>query len=160
MLRSAKPALCRPFGVLYATQPDANESRTFRTFDHYYAQRNRPSTVPEAARVLGVTVEAVRRRMHRGRYTKEKTAKGRVFVRLAPKQLAEAPEHADARSATHTPHVRDQVSLIEELRDQNTFLRRELEARTQEIGRRDNVITQLSQRVETIEASQPIKGSR
>jgi hypothetical protein len=97
MLRSAKPALCRPFGVIYATQPDANESRTFRTFDHYYAyaQRNCPSTVQEAARLLGVTVEAARGRIHRGTYMKEKTAEGRVFVRLTPKQLAEAPQRAD-----------------------------------------------------------------
>ena len=162
MLRSAKPALCRPFGVIYATQSDANESRTFRTFDHYYAyaQHNRPSTVQEAARLLGVTVEAVRGRIHRGRYMKEKMAEGRVFVRLTPKQLAEAPQRADARSRTHAPHVRDQVTLIEELRDQNAFLRRELEARTQEIRRRDTIITQLSQWVETIEASQPTKGSR
>ena len=110
--------------------------------------------------MLGVTVEAVRGRMHRGRYVKEKTAEGRVFVRLTPKQLAEASEHSDARSGTHTPHVRDQVTLIEELGDQNAFLRRELEARTQEIRHRDTDITQLSQRVETIEASQPTKGSR
>jgi hypothetical protein len=132
-----------------------------RTFDHYYAQRNHPSTVQEAARVLGVTVEAVRGRMHRGRYVKEKTAEGHVFVRLTPKQLAEASEHSDARSGTHTPHVRDQVTLIEELGDHRTaFLRRELEARTQEIRHRDTDITQLSQRIETIEASQPTKGSR
>ncbi|HZB82545.1 MAG TPA: hypothetical protein VE288_06825 [Rubrobacteraceae bacterium] len=64
------------------------------------------------------------------------------------------------RSGTHAPHVRDQATLIEESRDQNAFLRRELEARTQEIRRRDTIITQLSQWVETIEASQPTKGSR
>jgi hypothetical protein len=73
-------------------------------------------TVQEAARVLGVTVEAVRGRMHRGRYVKEKTAEGRVFVRLPPKQLAEAHEPSDPRSGAHTPHVHDQVTLIEELR--------------------------------------------
>jgi hypothetical protein len=108
-------------------------------------------TVQEAAQALGVTVEAVRGRMHRGTYMKEKTEEGRVFVRLTPKQLAEAHERSSAR----TPHVHDRAALIEELRDHNAFLRRELEARTQEISRRDTVITQLSRRLETLEASQP-----
>jgi len=92
-------------------------------------------TVQETTRVLGVTVEAVRGRMHRGKYIKENAAKGCVFVRLTPQQLAKAHEHSDARSDAHTPHVHNQAALIEELRDQNALLPRELEARTQEISR-------------------------
>lgn len=61
-------------------QPDAER------FNH---SDNQPDadvriTVQEAAAVLGVTVEAVRGRMHRGKYKREKTEDGRVFVLLPP----------------------------------------------------------------------------
>jgi len=41
-------------------------------------------TVQEAAVALGITVEAVRGRMHRGKYGREKTEDGRVFVIVSP----------------------------------------------------------------------------
>ena len=113
-------------------------------------------SVQEAARALGVTVEAVRGRMHRGKYVKEKTDDGRVFVRLTPEQLAGVHERSDAPLSVHTPHVHDQMALVEELRDQNAFLRQELEARAEEIHRRDTIIMRLSQSLQALEeAPQP-----
>jgi molybdopterin converting factor small subunit len=134
-------------------------------------------TVQEAAAALGITVEAVRGRMHRGKYGREKTEDGRVYVVLHPDQLMNGRERsvppeangsddstdstAD-RSFDQSPHVRNQSSdngqLVEELRDHLAFLRAELEARNKEIRRReeehreearrkDTIIAQLTQRI-------------
>jgi hypothetical protein len=134
-------------------------------------------TVQEAASALGVTVEAVRGRMHRGKYGREKTDDGRVFVVLTPDQLMngrersappeanvpdDSTESASDRSDDRSTHVRNQPvengPLVEELRDHLAFLRAELEARNEEIRRReeehreearrkDTIIAQLTQRI-------------
>lgn len=134
-------------------------------------------TVQEAAAALGTTVEAVRGRMHRGKYGREKAEDGRVFVVLSPDQLmngrersgspeanvsADSTEPTADRSGGQPPHVRDQSGenspLVEELRDHLAFLRAELEARNEEIRRReeehreearrkDTIIAQLAQRI-------------
>jgi molybdopterin converting factor small subunit len=134
-------------------------------------------TVQEAAAALGITVEAVRGRVHRGKYGREKTDDGRVFVVLTPDQLMngrerssfaqanvsyESTESNDERSPNQPPHVRNQSAdngqLVEELRDHLAFLRAELEARNEEIRRReeehreearrkDTIIAQLTQRI-------------
>ena len=135
-------------------------------------------TVQEAAAALGITVEAVRGRMHRGKYGREKAEDGRVYVVLTPEQLANVGERSDERSeATRPPaaehseersaHVRERSGgsgeLVEELRDHVAFLRAELEARNEEIHRReeehreearrkDTIIAQLAQRIPELEA--------
>ena len=136
-------------------------------------------TVQEAASALGITVEAVRGRMHRGKYGREKAEDGRVFVLLSPDQLANGDErsesstahvhdHSSDRSHDQSPHVRErlygQEELVEQLRDENAFLRAELEARNQEVRRReeehreeaarkDAIIMSLTQRVPELEAA-------
>jgi molybdopterin converting factor small subunit len=134
-------------------------------------------TVQEAAAALGITVEAVRGRMHRGKYGREKAEDGRVYVVLSPDQLMngrersappeanvpnDATEFNDDRSDNRSTHVRNQSDedsqLVEELRDHLSFLRAELEARNEEIRRReeehreearrkDTIIAQLAQRI-------------
>jgi hypothetical protein len=136
-------------------------------------------TVQEAAAALGITVEAVRGRMHRGKYGREKAEDGRVYVVLTPDQLANVGERSDERSGAARPraapehseersaHVRERSGgsgeLVEELRDHVAFLRAELEARNEEIHRReeehreearrkDTIIAQLAQRIPELEA--------
>jgi len=147
-------------------QPDANVYSNVRM------------TVQEAAAALGITVEAVRGRMHRGKYGREKAEDGRVYVVLTPDQLANAGERLDERSEATRPraaehseersaHVRERSGgsgeLVEELRDHVAFLRAELEARNEEIHRReeehreesrrkDTIIAQLAQRIPELEA--------
>jgi len=140
-------------------------------------------TVQEAALALGITVEAVRGRMHRGKYGREKAEDGRVYVVLTPDQLTngrersappEANVSADSsdpgpdRSGDQPPHVRgrsvENGPLVEELRDHLAFLRAELEARNEEIRRReeehreearrkDTIIAQLAQRIPGLPAA-------
>jgi hypothetical protein len=138
-------------------------------------------TVQEAASALGVTVEAVRGRIHRGKYGREKTDDGRVFVVLTPDQLMngrersappeanvpdDSTESASDRSDDRSTHVRNQPvengPLVEELRDHLAFLRAELEARNEEIRRReeehreearrkDHIIAALTERIPELE---------
>ena len=138
-------------------------------------------TVQEAASALDITVEAVRGRMHRGKYGREKSEDGRVFVIVPSDQLpngrersessephvrADFTDGAEKRSDEQVANVREQsfntpverTELIEELRDHVAFLRGELEARNEEIRRReeehreearrkDTIIAQLTQRI-------------
>ena len=151
-------------------QPDANVYSNVRM------------TVQEAAATLGITVEAVRGRMHRGKYGREKTEDGRVYVVLTPDQLpnsrersadrsesAQATVHPESneRSAERSSTVRERSGeredLVEDLRDHIAFLRAELEARNEEIRRReeehreearrkDTIIAQLTQRIPELES--------
>jgi hypothetical protein len=151
-------------------QPDANGYSNVRM------------TVQEAAAALGITVEAVRGRMHRGKYGREKAEDGRVYVVLTPDQLANVHERSadrsepagtdigtdpEERSGDRSSTVRERFdereALVEELRDHMAFLRAELEARNEEIRRReeehreearrkDTIIAQLTQRIPELEA--------
>ena len=153
-----------------ADQPDANVYSNVRM------------TVQEAAAALGITVEAVRGRIHRGKYGREKAEDGRVYVVLTPDQLAngrersadrseptEAPvgaapvERSGDRSSTVRERFDEQQDLVEDLRDHIAFLRAELENRNEEIRRReeehreearrkDTIIAQLTQRIPELEA--------
>src|SRR5215212_9588160 len=150
-------------------QPDANVYSNVRM------------TVQEAAAALGITVEAVRGRMHRGKYGREKTEDGRVYVVLTPHQLPnsrersadrsesaqttvqpESEERSSDRSSTVRERSGEREDLVEDLRDHIAFLRAELEARNEEIRRReeehreearrkDTIIAQLTQRIPELE---------
>ena len=73
-------------------------------------------SVSEAAARLGVTPDAVRQRIRRSTIEYDKTEDGRYYVYLTPQ---------DNRHDT----VQDALAnaLVERLKDENTFLRRELE---------------------------------
>lgn len=151
-------------------QPDANVYSNVRM------------TVQEAASALGITVEAVRGRMHRGKYGREKAEDGRVYVVLTPDQLpngrerseersepteasvgADPVERSGERSSTVRERFDERQDLVEDLRDHIAFLRAELENRNEEIRRReeehreearrkDTIIAQLTQRIPELEA--------
>ncbi len=94
-------------------------------------------TVPETADLLGITVDAVRKRIYRGTLASEK-ADGRVYVLL------------DADLDTDTPRseydaLKDE--LIEDLRDRVRRLEGDLDTRTAEILRRDQIIAALTERI-------------
>jgi hypothetical protein len=97
-------------------------------------ERNRV-TVQEAARILGVKEPAIRKRIKR-RTLQSEREEGRVYVYL---DTEESPG-----SYTEPSTGRDE--LIDELRDQVQFLRRELE-------RKDAILLRMAERIPELEAA-------
>jgi hypothetical protein len=97
-------------------------------------------TMKEAADELGLTVEAIRKRIQRGTLHSDKGPDGRRYVYLDV-------SHREVQSQGST--------LIEELRDRVRFLERvleeEREARTEEQRRHDTLMAQLMQRIPELE---------
>jgi transposase-like protein len=83
-------------------------------------------TVPQAAEALGVTVDAVRGRIRRGKLKSEQHA-GTVYVWL------DALEDDDSRGPSATSHrpSDDQSERIEDFREQVAYLREQLQAERQ-----------------------------
>ena len=121
-------------------------------------------TVQEAAEALGVTVEAVRGRMHRGKYLKEKDDEGRVWVLLSPDQLpngrvkvhersrerlgSSSGERSRADGPTVYRRLRAADSeLVDELRGEVAYLKDVIATRDEELRRKDTIIMQMAQRI-------------
>jgi excisionase family DNA binding protein len=92
-------------------------------------------TVAQAAHRLGVTQDAVRKRIARGTIRHEKDYEGRIFVYLDTFER-ESKTDQDANQDKYTRSLEDQID----------FLRRELE-------RKDTIIMALSQRIPELEGS-------
>ncbi len=104
-------------------------------------------TVPQAAEALGVTVDAVRGRIRRGKLKSEQHA-GTVYVWL------DAPEEDDRRGPSATSHrpLDDQSERIEDFREQVAYLREQLEAERQAHAEARRIIAGLVERIPAIEA--------
>ena len=104
-------------------------------------------TVPQAAEALGVTVDAVRGRIRRGKLKSEQHA-GTVYVWL------DAPEEDDSRRRSATSHrpSADESERIKDFREQVTYLREQLEAERQAHAEARRIIAGLVERVPAIEA--------
>jgi hypothetical protein len=121
--------------------------------------------IADAAAALGVSVDAVRKRIRRrslraykrdghwlvvlpGRPAHVRDASSpRVQVNI----LDEAQDNGQDRGR---PPVQDAAygELVATLRDEVTFLRRELDTRTEELRRKDHIIAALAQRVPELTA--------
>src|SRR5215216_385236 len=90
---------------------------------------NHKATVYEAAEVLGVTVDAIRKRIQRGTIPHERHEDGRVYV-----LLDEASKLQDNRQEStskvqddgQTPYRIDRDELVQSLQDQVEYLREQL----------------------------------
>jgi hypothetical protein len=102
-------------------------------------------TVNEAAMQLGLSVDAVRKRAERGRLKKEKDADGTVYILLDPDQPTSEDETGlramGARTAT------SQNALVNSLREQIEYLRRELDIRNEELRRKDHLLEAALERI-------------
>lgn len=99
--------------------------------------------VPEAAKILGVTQSAVRKRIQRGTIPWDKDAEGRVYVYVDPFEGRPETKGSESRD-TASGQSRDQI--LEVYREQVEFLRQELE-------RKDTIIMSLTQRIPELEAT-------
>jgi hypothetical protein len=121
-------------------------------------------TVQEAADALGISVEAVRARIKRGKLSKEKGKSGTVYVWLDANQAqlgedrntdqtARDKDRSVHRSRQDANQTRPDTALIEALRDQIELRRAEIEDRKEEARRKDDIIMSLSQRIPELEAA-------
>jgi hypothetical protein len=111
-------------------------------------------TVPQAAEALGVTVDAVRGRIRRGKLQAEHEA-GAVYVWI------DGPDEDDRRgpSATSQRPSSDQSQRIEDLREQVAYLRDQLEQANERDRENRRIIAALTARIPAIEAPQEASGA-
>jgi hypothetical protein len=104
-------------------------------------------TVPQAAEALGVTVDAVRGRIRRGKLETEHEA-GTVYVWI------DAPDEGDRRGPSSTSQRRsgDQSARIDDLREQVAYLRDQLEQANERDRENRRIIAALTSRIPAIEA--------
>ncbi len=109
-------------------------------------ERPRPDldrlTVAEAASALGISQDAVRKRIARGTISHSRDESGRVYVYLdASETVHKTDQDAGQDDATKT--VQD--AYIQSLEDQIQFLRRELE-------RKDAILLRMAESIPELEA--------
>lgn len=110
-----------------------------RDYDRYTDRDKR--TVPEAARLLGITQDAVRKRITRGTISHTKDEDGRVWVYLY-----------NTKTTQYTDQDTDRDKLLEVLRDQVEMLRDQL-AHEREANRENRrIIAGLTSRIPQLEA--------
>jgi hypothetical protein len=98
-------------------------------------------TVAQAAARLGVTQDAIRKRIRRSTVDYDQDPDGRIHVYVDPSEIGQ-----DKSSDASTE------KLVEVQHQEIEFLRRQLETRTEEIRRRDSIIAGLTQRIPELEA--------
>jgi len=105
-------------------------------------------TVAEAARILGVSKQAVRQRIYRDTIPHSKDEDGTVFVRIT----ADNPENNGESHAENTGYTGDVGrELIAELRDRVGFLERQLETEQAASAELRRIVAGLVQRVPELE---------
>ncbi len=117
-------------------EPTANE----RTYDRV--------TVADAARLLGLSAEAVRMRIKRGTLASEKVG-GTVYVLL---DTNPTPSNADRTTDRTAETTTEQTSLIEVLRDQVAYLREQLDQEREANRENRRIIAGLVRHVPGLEA--------
>jgi hypothetical protein len=116
-------------------------------------------TVAEAARLLGMSAEAVRMRVKRGSLNSVKI-KGTVYVILDAEQTRPNTDQTGGDSNVASERTDEQkgdrTALVDVLRSEVEFLREELKRREEvhakESRRKDTIIAQLAQRIPELES--------
>jgi hypothetical protein len=100
--------------------------------------------VKQAAQVLGISTDAVHKRVKRGSLESEKDEAGHVFVWL------DSPDNGYTQDSQDV-----QPLLIARLENENEFLRQELEQRAEELSEMRRIVAALVQRVPELEPARP-----
>jgi len=108
-------------------------------------QSGRRVTVDEAARRLGLTVDAVRKRVQRGQIAHEKDAAGRVRIILDIPDNTSTLRDGRPDTAGQATGADAREELIEELRDRVASLERQLQRHGDETERLHQIVAGLAQ---------------
>ena len=123
-------------GDQYATNGDQDRTRP---------ASGKRASVYEAADALGVTVDAIRKRIQRGTIPHERHEDGRVYVLLDTASTLQDGDQDKYRTRTTD-------ALVESLQGQVEYLKGVVATRDEEIRRRDHIIAGLVERVPALEA--------
>jgi hypothetical protein len=96
-------------------------------------------TVADAAALMGVSQDAVRKRIQRNSITWDKDAEGRVYVYLDPSETRQAGDQDASKTA------------LEIMENQVEYLRKQLEVWQEEARRKDHIIAALTERIPELE---------
>jgi excisionase family DNA binding protein len=120
-------------------------------------------TVAEAAQRLGISQDAVYKRIKRGTIPWDKDEDGKTFVFV--EEIDESTDGLESSTDESTDRLKTSTDasgasstygstelLLDELRDRVRFLEGELEDRREEARRKDSIIMALTQRVPELEA--------
>jgi hypothetical protein len=122
--------------------------------------RSKRYTVPEAAKVLDIGTDAVRKRIARGTIPHEKDDDGRVYVYLDTGH--DKGHDAQGASPELVQSLREQIGYLQGVvatRDEELRTRaEELRRRDQDLERRDRIIAALTERIP--QALQPPQDER
>ena len=133
-------------------QPNGERTRDRTTEPTQTQQPTERVTVSDAARLMGLSAEAVRMRIKRGTLASEKID-STVYVYLESDPTRPNTERTEDQTTEQTP---DQTELVDALRSEVAFLREELksreEVRAEENRRKDTIIAQLAQRLPELES--------
>jgi hypothetical protein len=113
-------------------------------------QSGRRVTVDEAARHLGLTVDAVRKRVQREQIAFVKDQAGRVRI-----ILDEGETLQDESPDTTGQGAGADAELVEELRRTNELLREVITTRDEEIRRRDTIIMNMTEAMKALNPPAP-----
>ena len=114
--------------------------------------------IGEAAKVLGISTEAVRKRIKRGSLKAQKNGGGQWLVILDEARFAAAARDNGGDgvqagvAATTMNLVRSSAAIEEALRDEVDVLREEVTFLREEISRLDTIIMTLTQSVKLLDA--------
>jgi hypothetical protein len=112
-------------------------------------------SVDEAARALGLTVDAVRKRVQRGTIEHDKDQAGRVRIILdRPANTSTLQDESPDTTGRTDALIAAKDETIEELRGRVRRLEREVDTRNEEIRRRDHLLAAALERIPAIEAQQ------
>jgi excisionase family DNA binding protein len=97
-------------------------------------------SVPEAARLLGIEKDSVKKRIQRGKLRSEKDGRGATWVFLDNVDVSET-----VRDSSEGPSGTVRDELVEELRDRVRSLERRMDEEREARRRADTIIAQLTQ---------------
>ena len=106
-------------------------------------------TVADASERLGITREAVRKRIHRGTLRSDRAPDGTVMVYVPPSGTTDG-----------TPSSPERVLLYEEMRERIAYLERQVEEEREARRRADTLLARLMDRVPELEAPRQQTSSR
>lgn len=110
------------------------------------SQTSRRVTVPDAAKLLGISVEAVRGRIKRGTLEHEKEEGGAVYVLLDADRSQPVVDQSPDQTALELMR-----ELIEENRERLRYLERQVEEEREARRRADMLLARLVERIPELE---------